>query len=329
MIKGISILICTYNGADKLPETLAHLSAQATSAHLNWEIILIDNDSTDNSAQISLAEWAKYKITNINFRVVTESNPGKLNALETGIYNANYEYFIICDDDNWLAPNYVQAAFDRIEKNPLIGALGGQSHAVINSGSYPSWFSKYNGQYAVGEQGNEMGDVTSRGYLWGAGLVSRTALYKQAYKNFTSLMTDNNGRLLPAGEDNEYCQRLILMGYKLYYDPELVLEHFITAERLGTTYRDRLLRRIEDSEKILSKYRVITKIKVNLAQHRANRLRLLLITPIRALSSFLSKKDKHHMNMMRYLLNLDFKADPVLNAIRAFEQQASSYKSLK
>ena len=46
---GVSFLLCTYNGAPRLAETLACLAAQETPAGFPWEIIFVDNASTDGS----------------------------------------------------------------------------------------------------------------------------------------------------------------------------------------------------------------------------------------------------------------------------------------
>jgi len=50
---GISVLVCTYNGAKRLEKTLAHLAAQVTNSTVEWEIILVDNNSTDNTSVIA------------------------------------------------------------------------------------------------------------------------------------------------------------------------------------------------------------------------------------------------------------------------------------
>ena len=101
MASGVSVLICSYNGASRLSKTLEHLALQKVSADILWEIILIDNASTDNTSQIAEEEWHKYS-SKTNLRILQEPNAGKNNALDTGINNAIYDLILICDDDNWL-----------------------------------------------------------------------------------------------------------------------------------------------------------------------------------------------------------------------------------
>lgn len=319
MKKGIAVIICTFNGAAKLPQTLAHLAAQLYDPGLNWEIIIVDNASTDNSAEISAIEWEKYNLQNVPLKVVAESRPGKINALETGNAFTDLEYFIICDDDNWLAPDYVQKAFNLLDKNRTIGAVGGQSFAVNDSGIYPDWFTEHQAKFAVGTQGDIVGDVTSRGYLWGAGLATRTLLYRAIYKDFPTLLIGPDGKPLPAGEDNEYCQRVVLSGYRLFYNPTLAFQHYIPQNRLEIAYRDALITRIAEAGEILFKYRIITKAKVSIQKNSLNWLRLLIITAFRALFSS-GKKRRYQINTLRYILHLPFKNDPDLNKIRDYER---------
>ena len=320
--KGITVLICTYNGAGRLPDTLAHLSRQSLPSDINWEIIVIDNASTDNSADVARNEWAKYNLPNVGFRVSVEANPGKINALEKGTSIASFEYFIICDDDNWLAPDYVQNTYAILEKDAAIGAVGGQSVKMNDTGVFPSWFDEYAEGYAVGKQGDIIGDVTfSRGYVWGAGMGTRTELYKDTFKDFPSLLTGRNGEKLSAGEDSEYCQRLILRGYKLFYAPALVFHHYIPQQRLETSYRDSLIDGFNECSKILIKYHFVRDLKHQLDKNPLNRLRLLMISFYKVLFASSRKKRSHHKDIIKYLLHIKFTNDPVQQAIIAIEKK--------
>jgi hypothetical protein len=58
--------------------------------------------------------------------VLHEKSPGKIHALHKGIEHAKFDRFIICDDDNWLMPNYVATAYYLLQKHPEVGAAGGR-----------------------------------------------------------------------------------------------------------------------------------------------------------------------------------------------------------
>lgn len=48
---GVSVVIPSYNGADRLPATLAHIAAQRVPPGLEWEVVLVDNASSDGTAE--------------------------------------------------------------------------------------------------------------------------------------------------------------------------------------------------------------------------------------------------------------------------------------
>ena len=76
-----------------------------------------------------------------------------------GIENSSFDYMLFCDDDNWLAPNYIQLAHDFMEQNPNIGVLGGNGEAISDM-EIPSWFEEIQEGYAVGPQAENTQDVT-------------------------------------------------------------------------------------------------------------------------------------------------------------------------
>ncbi len=260
MENGVSIIVCTFNGAFRLPQTIRHLAAQKVDSQIGWEVVFVDNASTDNSADIAFQTWAKYAPEKIRLIKLNEKRPGKIFALETAFKNASFKYAIICDDDNWLNPDYTQLVFEILESDDRIGAIGGQSIGISASGEFPTWFKNFEDSYAIGQQNSVTGDVTDRGYLWGAGMGTRVELYNETYAVMPSLLTGRLGDTLAAGEDAEYCQRLILLGFKLYYDSRLIFSHYMPESRLTENYRDQLFKGFSASNAILNEYYSATKL---------------------------------------------------------------------
>jgi glycosyltransferase involved in cell wall biosynthesis len=139
MYKGITVIICTFNGKQRLGETITHIASQLMPENIGWEVILADNASTDGSALFAETTWGLCRVKNVPFRVIHESQPGKIYALQHAINAANYEYLVICDDDNWLSSGYLEKAFELLQAMPDVGAIGGQGIPVTD-GSFPEWF---------------------------------------------------------------------------------------------------------------------------------------------------------------------------------------------
>jgi glycosyltransferase involved in cell wall biosynthesis len=254
-VKGVSVIICCYNSSARLPQTIRHLALQKVSPDIPWEVIIVNNNSTDDTAAVAARELAGYDWKEAGHGVVDESKPGLSHARERGIGEARYAYVIFCDDDNWLAEDYIQEGFDFLERNPRYAAVGGWSEAAFDTGVMaPDWFEEYKMGYAVGRQGEE-GDITARGYLWGAGIMFRKAVFKTVINPaLPSLLTDRKGNELSSGGDSEMCLRFVIVGFKLYYSEKLKFTHFIAANRLSTAYREKLWEGFLESAGVLDKY---------------------------------------------------------------------------
>lgn len=233
--KGASVIICCYNSAKRLPITLEHLANQKAS-DISWEVILVDNASTDDTILVAQKIWDNHK-NSIPFKIISEQRQGLSYARERGIDNAQYEYIIFCDDDNWLAEDYVQRSFNIMWSDAQIGVAGGICNAVFET-TAPEWFDKHKGCYAVGKQSDVTGDITyTRGYLWGAGMILRKSVWlKVKEMGFQSILSDRKGKIISSGGDTEICLVFRQAGYKLYYDEYLSLQHFVPASRLTWPY---------------------------------------------------------------------------------------------
>lgn len=235
-MKGISIIICCYNSSQRIKPTLNHISNQTNTEKINWEIILVDNNSSDGTGNISKKHWNKLN-NQIEITVVEEYNPGLSFARLKGIKNSKYDLVLFCDDDNWLAPDYIYRAYKFMENNLNVGMLGGIGLPVFES-SEPKWFYQYNTLYAVGKQGWVSGNITyTKGYVNGAGAVLRkTIVQKMIEKKIQFLLTDRKGKILSSGGDNEIGYCIVFSGYKIYYDESLKFKHFIPLSRLTMPY---------------------------------------------------------------------------------------------
>jgi len=233
---GISLILCCHNSAKRLPETLKHIAAQRFTTPLSWEVIVINNNSTDSTKQTALDIWkALESPTQLN--VFEETKPGLSFAREKGIKVAKYDILLWCDDDNWLGNTYVETAYDVMNANQSIGALGGWCEAVFEV-EKPKWFDAQAKYFAVSKQGRQSGDITKKkGCVYGAGMVVRKSPAKQLQAlGFKQLLQGRTGKKLSSGEDTEYCYALRLLGYNVWYDERLYFQHFMAPERLNLNY---------------------------------------------------------------------------------------------
>lgn len=235
---GMSVVLCCYNAATRLPETLRHLRSQRTG--VPWEVVLVDNASTDGTADVARAHWADAPV---EMRVVHERTPGLSHARRRGFDEARFEFVAFVDDDNWLAPGWIDLAFATMAGHPEVAACGGRTEAVFESPP-PAWFERYQGQFVIGEQWPSTGDITeTRGHLWGAGMTLRKQAWESLVaRGFRSTLAGRTGSALTSGEDYELCHALRMAGWRLWYEPRLVLQHYMPAARVTWDYLCRLNR---------------------------------------------------------------------------------------
>ena len=240
---GVSIPICCHNSAGRLAPTLQHLKRQVVPKSIPWEVMVIDNASTDKTLQMASEIWGDFPPANL--RVVREPKIGLSYARIRGFQEAQYEYISFIDDDNWVAPDWVETVYRVMTAHPEVGACGGRSEAVFEE-EPPTWFKKYERSFVIGEQGKEYGDITwGRGWLWGAGLTVRKTAWKFLVDNdFKPVLRGRTGKRLTSGEDVELCFALRLAGWNIWLDEQLILQHYIPAERLSWGYARKLMRGI-------------------------------------------------------------------------------------
>lgn len=252
-MNGITIIICCYNSSLKLPNTLEHLANQLVSSDLSYEVLIVDNASTDNTAELARLYWLKLN-TNIQLRIVHETTPGLVYARICGVKAAKNDLLIFCDDDNWLREDYVQNAYTLMTQMPNVGALGGQSELAPGIKA-PDWWKEHKGNYAVGKQLSETGYANKRGFVYGAGLVTRKSLAVKIFDSqYPLLLTGRKGEQCLSGEDWEYCQRMLLLGKDLYYSEDLFYWHDITNNRLTDEKLHQLLNSFKAAKSVSDRY---------------------------------------------------------------------------
>jgi glycosyltransferase involved in cell wall biosynthesis len=255
-MQGVSVIICSYNSASRIQETLRYLSLQKTKPYLLWEIVLVDNASTDNTEQVALNYWKTLK-SSIKLFIVKEPRPGLSHARKTGINHSSYDVIVFCDDDNWLSDSYLQIAFEVMQQDEKIGAAGGEGIAKSNV-PLPDWFEEYKVYFACFPQAEKSGELTTpSAFLYGAGLVVRKQIVLKIYSRVKFLTSDRLGEKLVSGGDNELCYLLKLIGYKLWYDDRLKFCHFLPSQRLSENYLRNLISTMSLSSKTIIMYQYI------------------------------------------------------------------------
>jgi len=227
----VSVVICTYNRAESLRETLESLVKQNVNHDLNYEIIVVDNNSKDNTRQIVEEFQARNGYT---VQYVFEKNQGVAYARNSGIRNAKGEVVAYLDDDVIADPNWLRAMWKCFQETRA-DAVGGK---ILRKWSLdePHWYSEEIGGCLISQDlGPERKKWNSeRQHMVTANVAFRHDVFER-YGIFREEL-GRRGDELVGGEDRELYKRLVKEGDLVIYEPEALAYHKVEPERLTKVY---------------------------------------------------------------------------------------------
>lgn len=228
----ISIVICTYNRCGLLEGALHSLLSQ-TSADLAYEILVVDNNSTDQTRPLveALARQDQEKL-----KYLFEPKQGLSYGRNTGIVAAKASIIAFTDDDVRVAADWVQRIKSGFEANPDIDFLGGKVVPRWPT-EPPRWLTRANwSPLALLDYGDGPFLVDSQKQLCliGANFAFRGRAFEKVglFKTDFQRVKDGIGSL----EDHEILLRLWRVGSRGLYLPELVVTAEIEPERMEKRY---------------------------------------------------------------------------------------------
>jgi glycosyltransferase involved in cell wall biosynthesis len=222
----ISAVICTLNRADYLRKALRSLVYQ-TLPDEQYEILVVDNGSTDNTKQVVLGEFSHVP----NLRFLHEPLLGLSQARNTGWHNAVGEYVAYMDDDAIASPQWLETILNVFETiKPQPGCVGGKIEPIWEV-SRPPWLSdKVVPHLAVLDWSRTPIILNDKQYVAGANIAFPRRLLEITGGFPVSL--GRKGNKLLSNEELLLQRKLKDTGYHCFYDPEIAVWHHIPASRL-------------------------------------------------------------------------------------------------
>src|SRR5262249_53508255 len=120
----LTLLVCTYNRRADVLELLASIVAQQGLDPSSYEVLVVDNNSNDDTPTAVERFIAQHRTHRI--RYLFEGRQGKTNALETGIRSAAGEFLLVIDSDQLLPPGYVARVLVDFRERPDVDIVGGR-----------------------------------------------------------------------------------------------------------------------------------------------------------------------------------------------------------
>jgi glycosyltransferase involved in cell wall biosynthesis len=225
-----SVVIATYNRGTDLRQTLASLAT--LSPRERWEVIVVDNNSTDDTRRVVQQAAAHFPV---ELRYLFESRQGRSPALNTGIRAARGSIIATTDDDVRVPPDWLDRAADGLERSR--GEYVGGRVLPIWGGARPKWLADRPGKQwaviALLDYGPEMLEFGVR-----VPLGVNMAFTRRAFDT-VGLFDPDTGRragTLLGQEVREWCIRARKQNVRGFYVPEMTVQHVIPQSRLTKRY---------------------------------------------------------------------------------------------
>lgn len=249
-----TVAICTYNGEIRLPAVLEKLLAQVNTETFSWEIIVIDNNSTDGT-KVLVEQYQKTRTDGFKIRYCFELRQGLAFARRCAIREAHSELIGFLDDDNLPASDWVTQAYHFAQEHPKAGAYGGQIHGCFEE-KPPHNFRRIARYFAILE-GNKTycyneryKNTRKKMFPPGAGIVIRKQAWLKSVPEEQQIIGVSGSSVLTKCEDVEMLSYLLYGGWQLWFNKDMHIEHFIPKSRLEKDYIIRFFRGVG-----LSRYR--------------------------------------------------------------------------
>lgn len=240
----ISVIICTYNRVQFLPQTFEALAEQTLSPDC-FEIILVDNNSRDNTPDIC----SDFRINNpdLNFKYVLETRQGLSFARNRGIMESHSDLLVFIDDDAFPEKEYLYNILRFFESNPDAAAAGGRIYPLFES-KRPAWMPDIlMSLVSVIDLGDKV-CLFKKKFPIGANMVFRKATI-QKYGPF-NVNLGRRGDNLEGAEEKDLFLKIIGGGENVYYIPDAIVHHVIPDKRLKFDFFCRQAIGIGYSEKV-------------------------------------------------------------------------------
>jgi glycosyltransferase involved in cell wall biosynthesis len=228
----ISVILCTYNRCENLAKALDSLAGTVMPPAMTWEIFVIDNNSSDCTAEVVEQFQSRYPG---RFHYIFEPSQGKSFALNTGIKAAKGNVLAFIDDDVVASSSWLQ----NLTADILAGTCSGAGGKILLDPNFvpPTWLPvegpfSVAGMLAVFDLGNQPRALDRPPF--GTNMAFLRAMFDK-YGLFRTDMGPAPGSEI-RNEDVEFCRRLMNGGEILRYEPDAIVYHAVPERRRTQEY---------------------------------------------------------------------------------------------
>lgn len=228
----ISVAICTWNRCGLLRRTLDHFTGCRPPEGIAWELVVVNNNSTDATDQVIREFESRLPIVS-----VFEPQPGHSAARNRAVDTASGDYLIWTDNDVLVDPGWLTAYAEAFRREPEAAFFGGPIEALFDPPGRPEWLEATWGLcqpvFATRLLGDEPLELHDRRLPYGANYALRMDVQRR-YRYDTGYGRVGEGMV---GEDETSLLRQVARdGGRGRWVPDARIQHLIPGDRATESY---------------------------------------------------------------------------------------------
>ena len=234
-----TVIVCTYNRSRNLPSCLGALAEQKGTEGIEWEVLVVDNNSSDDTSEVVAKLGRELPI---RVRYAREAQQGLNHARNRGIADSASTWFTFVDDDIRVCPDWLAALHEAFIRDDA-DAVGGRIH-LDPTVKLPPWVEP--GTEIAGFLGyQDFGDDPFRmdgrsKYPFGGNMSFHRRVVDRIGVFNPKLGRKGEGRKrgeLFKGAETDYFHRLAdTGGARIFYEPRAIVYHRVLPHQLRQRY---------------------------------------------------------------------------------------------
>jgi lipopolysaccharide transport system ATP-binding protein len=222
----ITVVVCTWNRAGLLRQTLEGMTALVIPPGVEWELLVVNNNSTDTTEDVIRSFQGRLPI-----RGLYEPTPGKSHALNRAVRFATGDYLLFTDDDVLVEPSWLAAYADAFDRWPDAAVFGGPILPWYE-GTPPDWlvraFHRIEYAYAALDLGPDPRLLGGDDVPFGANMAVRASVQRQYL--YDPALGPRPGQQL-RGEEVTLVKQMFGDGHTGWWVPGAKVRHYVPRER--------------------------------------------------------------------------------------------------
>jgi glycosyltransferase involved in cell wall biosynthesis len=207
----VSVIVCTYNRSESLRQALSNMEGLAIPEGVIWELLVIDNNSTDDTRE-TVEEFQRKSILPLQY--ILERCRGKSHALNSGIKAASGEILAFTDDDCIVDNGWLASVVSEFQSDPNLSLMGGRVE-LYNKSDRPVTIRTFRHRLSLGSPGQLFN------FIAGCNLAVRRTVFEKVgrfdihFGPGTAIVVD----------DVDFIFRTFKRGLKIIYSPDVLVYH--------------------------------------------------------------------------------------------------------